>query len=227
MARRGGTSGSSRSSSKDIEVDFKGVETGGRTPEDGPYCLEVTEVEQDKGADSGEPYLKWEFQVVDDPKFKGCKVWHNTSLQPQALFNLKSVLVALGVEVPEGKLKLKLEEYVGMRCGAELVAETYKGKKKAKPVEFFPESELEDDAGGGGDGGKKDDKPAESSSGGARRTSSKKSDYEPKKNDTVSFDGDGDQLEGRVIKVDGDKVTVKVGKDEWEVEAHECKKVED
>lgn len=229
---RGGSSsgrssgGSSKSKTK-VTVDMAGVEAGGRTPLDGSYLLEVTEVTQEKGDESGKPYLKWEFKVVEDDKYNDCKVWHNTSLQPQALFNLRGLLEAMGTDVPDGKLELDLEEVVGNRVGAELVRETYQGKPKAKPVEFFPESEFSGEGGGEGGGETSTSSGGGSSSGKDKKDDKKKNDYEPKLKDNVKFEVDGDELEGIVKKIDGDEITVKAGKEEYVCEPGELTLVED
>jgi len=67
-----------------LKIDFTNVEPGGKVPE-GDYPVRVREVTVEESS-SGNPYLKWIFEIIDG-KHKGKVLYHNTSLQPQALFN--------------------------------------------------------------------------------------------------------------------------------------------
>ena len=71
-------------------------------------------------------------------------MYHNTSLQPQALFNLKQVLIALGVEVPNSVMKLNLDEVVGRKCYVEVEHEVYEGKKRARIIDFLAKDAVEE-----------------------------------------------------------------------------------
>jgi hypothetical protein len=200
---------------KGISVDFTGVESGGRHVPEGDYLLEVAEVETKQGKESGEDYLSFTFEIVEGDA-KGTKVYHNCSLQPQALFNLRGLLEALGVDIPEkGAMDLDPEELVGMKCGASLQTETYEGKKKSRPVEFFPESELVDDEAAG-----KKDKKDEEPAGKTKKKTVKKPTFEV--GDKVKFtDDENEEQSGKVTKIEDDTATVKVGKDEWEISLDE------
>src|SRR5690606_23712495 len=92
-------------------------------------------------ASSEKPYLAWKFRTVDGSH----RLYHNTSLQPQALFNLKQVLVALGVEVPNSVMKLNLDKLVGRECYVEVEHEFYEGRKKARIIDFLAKDAVEED----------------------------------------------------------------------------------
>lgn len=124
-----------------IAVDFSDTETQA-TIEEGDYALTVDDVEKKESENSGADYLAITFKIKDG-EFEGKKVYHNCSLQPQALFNLRGVLEALGFEVPTGVMELDPADMIGESCGAAIAHETYQGKTKARPVEFFPEEDLE------------------------------------------------------------------------------------
>lgn len=115
-----------------LKVDFKGVESGGKLVPEGDYKVRVDEVTQEESA-AGNAYLAWVLKVADG-KHKGSTLYHNTSLQPQALWNLKGVLEALGVEVPDSSLDIDLKELVGMTANVTVEHETYQGKPKARIV---------------------------------------------------------------------------------------------
>lgn len=124
-----------------IAVDFSDTETQA-VLEEGDYLLKVDDVEKKQSDNSGADYLSITFKVDEGP-FEGKKVYHNCSLQPQALFNLRGVLEALGFEVPTGVMELDPADMIGETCGAAIAHETYQGKTKARPVEFFTAEELE------------------------------------------------------------------------------------
>lgn len=221
LATRRSSSGGKKKNT--ISVDLTDVEsTGGRITE-GDYLLEVSEAEVKTGKDSGEDYIALTFEVAEG-EFKGRKVYHNCSLQAQALFNLRSVLEALGVDIPKkGALDLDVDELVGMKCGAALQNEKYDGKEKARPVEFFPASELEDAGASGKKEDKKDDKKSDADESGTKKK--KKSEPTFEVGDKVTFvDDDKEEQSGKITDLDGDKATVKVGKDEWEIDVSELTK---
>ena len=121
-----------------IKVDFTGVEASGNVPE-GRQLLTVDGTPEIKTSDnSGNDYINWVF------KAKGGKVYHTTSLQPQALWNLRNVLEALGLEVTEAAMDLDLSEMDGLTCGGEIEHEVYQGKKKPRLIDLFPEEELDE-----------------------------------------------------------------------------------
>lgn len=125
-----------RSSGRSVSVDMTGVETGVTVPE-GDYTVEVAEITQETSDNSGKQYLAWKFKITEGAN-EGSSLFYNTSLQPQALFNLKNVLIALGVSVPNSTLKLNLDEMLELTCGATVEHETWEGKKKSRIVDFYP-----------------------------------------------------------------------------------------
>ena len=123
-----------RTAKKSVTVDFKGVE-GRMKVADGDYELEVDEVTQEEGDKA--PYFKWKFKVTG-PDSAGAALYHNTSLAPQALWNLRNLLEALSIEVPDGPLEIDLTELPGLTVGGSVVNEKYEGRDSPKLVDFFP-----------------------------------------------------------------------------------------
>jgi len=82
-----------------IRLNFEGVSTQGFTPWPVKTPIEFTifNISQEKGKDSGEPYLKFEFKQAGSNR----KPWRNFSLQPSALWALKKLLVDLGIDEEE------------------------------------------------------------------------------------------------------------------------------
>lgn len=130
---------------KGLSVDFTDVTSRVLLPE-GEYHAKVKEVEEDESS-SGNTMLKWQFSVQDeDPKLNNQTAFYITSLQPQALWNLRNLLDTLGVETPNGEYELDLPSYVGMDIIITIEHETYDGKKRAKVTDFAPFSAADDDA---------------------------------------------------------------------------------
>ena len=134
----------SRSKNRLVKVDMQGIETSVLVPE-GDYSVEVEEVSLETSDNSGKQYLSWKFKVKDEESNAKSLLFYNTSLQPQALFNLKNVLISLGVTVPNSTLKLDLEELEGLSCGVTVEHEVFEGRKKSRIVDFFPLDEKEDE----------------------------------------------------------------------------------
>lgn len=123
-----------------IEIDMTGVEAGGRLCPEGIHQVRVEEVTPEISTSSEKPYLAWKFRTVNG----SYRLYHNTSLQPQALFNLKQVLIALGVEVPNSIMKLNLDKVVGRKCYVEVEHEVYEGKKRARIIDFLAKDAVEE-----------------------------------------------------------------------------------
>lgn len=144
MASRRGNKGTTGKSSRELTVSLGDVEARVLVPE-GDYAVEVKEVNMKTGSDSGENYLEWKLGIAEEGDLKGQTVYHNTSLQPQALFNLKNLLVSAGVKVPKSAMKLNLDEMEGLTFGVSIAHELYDGKKKARVVDIFPLQDEEED----------------------------------------------------------------------------------
>lgn len=118
-----------------VNLNMKDVSVGGVILE-GEYIVTVDEVSVEE-SQQGNQYLKWVFKVIDGPQ-KNSKIYHNTSLLPQSLFNLKNLLIALGVPVPDKAFQLNLDECEGCNCGVTVTHETYDGKKRSRVTDVFP-----------------------------------------------------------------------------------------
>src|SRR5690606_8210092 len=129
---------SKRAKKNVLKIDFTNVEPGGKVPE-GDYPVRVKEITLEESS-SGNLYLRWVLEIIDG-KHKGKVLYHNTSLQPQALFNLRNTLEALGMEVPQAVVELDLDNLIGLKAAVSVEIEVYQGKEKSRAVEVFP---LED-----------------------------------------------------------------------------------
>lgn len=134
-----------RRPSKAVKVDLSGVESSQKAIPEGEYVVSVNDASIESSS-KGNDYIKFEFEVIEG-SYKGAKLYHNCSLLPQALFNLKNVLEALGFDIPTKAFDLDLSDLLGLECEVEVGHETFEGKKKARILEFInPEdSDVEDD----------------------------------------------------------------------------------
>jgi hypothetical protein len=129
--------------SASVNVDLSGVETSRKTIPEGVYTLVVDSASQ-KNSQGGNPMIVFEFSVAEG-KYQGSKLYENCSLQPQALFKLKSVLIALGLDIPNKAFDLDLKDLIGMTCEADVGHEVYEGKKKARILEYIDPSDSDSD----------------------------------------------------------------------------------
>lgn len=96
--------------------EFTGDEdqgTGFDPIDSGRYTATVFEVTREVGKSSGKPYLKWCFSIAEGQPFAGRRLWDNTSLSDNAKWRLVSLLKALGVDVPKGRLKINPNDLLG------------------------------------------------------------------------------------------------------------------
>lgn len=100
-------------------VDLSDVQTFVAFPE-GTFHLRVKEIEEGEG-DAGD-YWKWVFEDASKKPVEGT-VTHITSFAKQALFNLKSLLESLEVEIPDSEFDLVIEDMIGLEMMAETAQE--------------------------------------------------------------------------------------------------------
>ena len=123
---------------KAVNVDFSGVKDGGAirvAPGDYAVKVKSSKITESK---SGKPMIVWTFTGLNGA-LKGQELRHITSLQPQALFNLRNLLLAMKVNVAHGKMKVVPQAYVGKVLGVTLAdGEPYQGKVKSEVQAVFP-----------------------------------------------------------------------------------------
>jgi hypothetical protein len=114
-----------------IRVNFEGVSTDNTfAPWDINTPIEFTifNITVREGKDSGKPYLEFEFKHSDSNR----KAWRNYSLQPNALWALKQLLVDLGTDPEdlEGEFDFEPNDVLGSRVNLFFGQEReYNGRK--------------------------------------------------------------------------------------------------
>lgn len=193
---------------KVISVDFTGVEAGsaGKLLPEGPTKFEVADISEEEGEDSGKPYLAVTLEVVEGEENEGTKAWDNFSLQSQALWKFRGFLDACGMETEDGKMSIDPDELIGLVVVGDVVHEEYKGKTKHKIAGYSPV-----DA--------EDDEPAATTKKKILKKKEAEDDDTPEwtVKQKVAFMDGKKRMVGKITGIDDDKITVKVGDDEYEM----------
>jgi len=122
-----------------ISVNLTGVETKATPLPPGYYRGAVSQCEQ-KISQSGNAYIAWVFTVVSPEEFMGRKAFYNTSLQPQALWNLKKMLQALGYSEDDlsGEIEFEPTDLLGIEATLVVVEDEYKGETTSRVDQVLP-----------------------------------------------------------------------------------------
>lgn len=95
-----------------MEIDFTNVSGGGfELVPDGGYNARVAKIEK-KTSQAGNTYLAFEFAISDEGTLKNRKLWENFPLTPKALWKLKQLLDAAGIDT-EGKIDFNPGDLLG------------------------------------------------------------------------------------------------------------------
>jgi hypothetical protein len=133
--------GKKKKKSGSVTVSMKDVESGGRTMPDGPAHARVVEAELGESSNGNEMFtLKLE---VTRGKLKAT-VFDHLVTTPNALWKLRSLLEAAGVEVPEGDMTISEEDLVDLEFDVEITNEEYEGKDRPKITAYLPEGAAEE-----------------------------------------------------------------------------------
>jgi hypothetical protein len=134
MAR---TARTARKKSKAVEIDFEGVDSGGGGfhIKEGSYLMKCTGCE-DTESDAGNAMFKWEF-TGQEKAAKGKKFYIYTVYDPPtSLWKLRSLLEALGQEVPDGPMEVDPDEMIDLELIGHVTDEEYDGKTNSKMTDF-------------------------------------------------------------------------------------------
>ena len=109
-----------------INVNLNEVEDVSKPIPTGQYVVRVLKAEKATGNESGKDYIHWEVEVVEGEN-KGRHLFFNTSLQEQALWNLKKLLDAASV-VTNKDGSFNTEDVIGAEFTAVVGQREYEGK---------------------------------------------------------------------------------------------------
>lgn len=143
---------------KAVNVDFGGVDkeikSGGKSSKvpEGDYLGKVVKGELKKNKAKDGKYFAWQVQIVAPKAFKGKKLYLNTSLKPDALWNLRNLIYACtGKNVAGKALKFDPDKLIGKIFAFTAVDDEYENpdtnKKtiKSQVEDVRPKAELKPD----------------------------------------------------------------------------------
>jgi hypothetical protein len=104
-----------------VKVDMSDVEDrkSGSRLEPGNYHFKCKKIPALKKTNDGSSkYINFEFHVSAPKESKGEMIYHISSLKSNALWNLRNVMLAMGMKVPKKVLTLDLAKFKGKEFGA-------------------------------------------------------------------------------------------------------------
>lgn len=147
-----------------VEVNLTGVEASDRRRKthipEGTYLAKVIEAKTKKFG-SGSKGVVWTFEITDEGKGKGARLWYNNVLinadgetATESLWSFRGVLQALKptVKIPDKMVKIPLAKMKDRVVALEVVDGEYEGKIRSEISDVFnpdlleeEEEELEDE----------------------------------------------------------------------------------
>lgn len=125
-----------------LTVDFEGVSVN-QLIKEGIYLVKVLKVEVKESPNRPEPYLAWEFAIVDGQGSIGSHLFDNTSTSPKALWRLRKRLENMGFDIPDGPMEIDPLAFVDEQLTVKVAHEEYQDKKKAVIVDDMPADEYD------------------------------------------------------------------------------------
>jgi hypothetical protein len=130
-----------------IQVDMTGVSVEGPPPLDaGKYPAVITKADIHASKNSQEPTLYLDLAVGEE----GRSMHWNTSLQANTLWRFKRMLVALGLEVPDGEFEFDEQDLVSTECVVDVsIGPHYRepDRKQNKVLAILGPDEVDSDDG--------------------------------------------------------------------------------
>ena len=116
-----------------IHANWDEVAAGTLIPE-GRYPARIDKVEE-RTSSAGNEYWNVEFTIIDG-EYEGRKLWGVFMLSPQALWKLRALAQACGLDL-SGERELDSEELVGQEVGIVVTTEEYDGQTRNRVNQFF------------------------------------------------------------------------------------------
>lgn len=194
--------------------NLSGVEGRVTVPE-GEYRVKVAEINEKEG--NAADYYEWVFAIAEG-QFEGQKLFYNTSLAEQALWNLRSLLESLGIEIEDDDMTLDPDDLMDRELMVMVEHEVYEGKKRSRIVDFSPvdgEAEDSDETEEEEPAPKEKKRKSRAERRAERKAKASKKDEDEEEGDEDDSDGDEEEEEEapKSKKSGKDKKSGKKGKD--------------
>jgi len=117
-----------------INVNLNDVaDSGFEVYPEGSYRVEITDKTKVRTSNEGNQTIGWMTRIMDG-EFEGKSLYWQTSLQPQALWNLKAMLKAM--KLPWGEDGFDLEDTVGAVLVVDVESREWEGKPRNNVVGY-------------------------------------------------------------------------------------------
>lgn len=130
-----------------VTLNFENVTSGMEPLPRGIYPATLFEVKSGTSKSSNKPMLSLTFKIQYPPEYSNRQAWTNLSLQPQALWRVKEVLIALGVAPEELKTEVEVDwdDLLGAECRLQIDHRIYDGKVRQETSKILaPAASPED-----------------------------------------------------------------------------------
>lgn len=146
MAKKRRSKGSAGSADVFV-IDFsKEVEGGGggtRVPEN-DYRLKILKAKKIRASEKDTPGIAVTVKIAEG-KFEGKKITDRLWITPKSLWRIRSLLEALGMEVPKKALKIPVKKLIGQEVGATIIDDDpYNGRIRSKIGDWIDLETLAD-----------------------------------------------------------------------------------
>lgn len=137
---------SSGGGSSTLELDFTGTNRRDSRLPEGEYVFKIESAQQTKAKSTGNAMIVFTLRVAKG-QFKGEQVTYRQMLLKQNLWSFRNLLEAMGHNVPEGKIKIRLDSLMNKQVGARVAdGEPYNNRIKSEIVDFLKPDAVQVDA---------------------------------------------------------------------------------
>lgn len=116
------------------------------------YAVRVVECTLEDGQKA--PYFNLKLQGIEGGDYENSTMYHRASTAEGALWRLRPLMEAFGIEIPDGPMDISPDDFVGCEAMCSTYLDRYDGGSSVKPDEFW---ELDGDGSSDDDDDGKDD----------------------------------------------------------------------
>lgn len=137
---------SSGGGSSTLELDFTGTNRRDSRLPEGDYVFKIENAQQTRAKSTGNSMIVFTMRVAKG-QFKGEQVTYRQMLLKQNLWSFRNLLEAMGHNVPEGKIKIRLDSLMNKQVGARVAdGEPYNNRIKSEIVDFLKPDAVQVDS---------------------------------------------------------------------------------
>jgi len=136
-----------RIDAREVSKEIRRGGSGTHVPE-GEYLVKLNDAEVKTTKDESGRYIRWECIIVEPVKYKGKRLFGNTSLKKEALWSLRNLIhAAVGKNIAGRTVDFDPDTVIGKTVGASVSDNVYDDSKGNERItsqidSFFPKGEL-------------------------------------------------------------------------------------